>query len=67
MESRGDRDRSVPLSTARGDGTPGPAWWEKKTGEGSPAPKQRWNKAQKDAARARRAQGNRPRGERAAS
>jgi ATP-dependent RNA helicase RhlE len=35
----------------------GPAWWERPTGQGTPAPKskQRWNKARKDAARGRRA------------
>jgi ATP-dependent RNA helicase RhlE len=71
MEGRGDRDRSVPANAPR-ESANGPAWWEKKTGEGSPAPKagkpkQRWNKSQKDAGRARRAQqDNRPRGERAA-
>ena len=30
------------------------AWWEKPTGQGTPAPKQRWNKKQKDAGRQRR-------------
>jgi ATP-dependent RNA helicase RhlE len=56
------RSRSVPPNAARGGtGGNGPAWWEKQTGEGTPAPKarsgkpkQRWNKAQKDAARERR-------------
>jgi len=66
MEERGDRDRSMPPSAPR-ETAGGPAWWEKKTGEGSPAPKQRWNKSQKDAGRARRAQDSRPRGERAVS
>ncbi|MDP1731340.1 MAG: DEAD/DEAH box helicase [Devosia sp.] len=74
MEDRGSRNHSVSPHAARGDGATGPAWWENKTGEGSPAPKagagkpkQRWNKAQKDAGRARRAQDSRPRTERAAS
>ncbi|MHB1104348.1 MAG: DEAD/DEAH box helicase [Devosia sp.] len=67
MEGRGDRDRSMPPNAPR-ETAGSPAWWEKKTGEGSPAPKQRWNKSQKDAGRARRTQqDNRPRGERAAS
>ena len=68
MDGREGRNRSVPPTAPREAAANGPAWWEKKTGEGSAPPKakERWNKAQKDAGRARRAQDSRPRGERAA-
>ncbi len=44
---------------AAGEAAGGPAWWERKTGEGSAPPKQRWNKGQKDAAKAKRPNGDR--------
>ena len=67
MEGREGRNHTA---SPAGPRTPasGPAWWEKKTGEGTPPPKankpkQRWSKAQKDARRP--TQASRPRGERA--
>jgi len=39
-----------------------PGWWEKPTGQGTPAPKQRWNKKQKDAGRQRRSDSERATG-----
>src|SRR5690606_33570553 len=39
------RSRAMPPNAARGDaGGNGPAWWEKQTGEGTPAPKARSGK-----------------------
>ncbi len=61
-----------PSDAARGDGKK--AWWEKDAKPAAAAPKgtagkvkPRWNKDQKDGARARRTDGDRPRTERAAS
>ena len=57
-----ERASRSPAAAVQPDANKGPAWWERPTGEGSPPPKARrpvskprWNKARKDAARARRA------------
>ncbi len=53
--------QSTGSNQSRNGGAPATAtaWWEKPTGSGTPAPKQRWNKKQKDAGRTRRADGER--------
>lgn len=54
QQVRGGAGKGSNVSHNGGAPATAPAWWEKPTGQGTPAPKQRWNKKQKDAGRQRR-------------
>ncbi len=54
QQVRGGAGKGSNVSHNGGAAATAPAWWEKPTGQGTPAPKQRWNKKQKDAGRQRR-------------
>jgi len=54
QQVRGGAGKGSNVSHNGGAPATASAWWEKPTGQGTPAPKQRWNKKQKDAGRQRR-------------
>ncbi len=69
MQERGDRPRQPQAADDHvAPTTQGAAWWEKPTAPKGDGAKPRWNKAQKDAGKVKRAQqDNRPRQQRAAA
>lgn len=62
QQVRGGAGKGSNVSHNGGAAATAPAWWEKPTGQGTPAPKQRWNKKQKDAGRQRRTENERAAG-----
>ncbi|MDF2981142.1 MAG: RhlE, partial [Devosia sp.] len=62
QQVRGGAAKGSNISQNGGAAPTTPGWWEKPTGQGTPAPKQRWNKKQKDAGRQRRTESERAAG-----
>jgi ATP-dependent RNA helicase RhlE len=54
QQVRGGAGTGSNISRNGGAAPTATGWWEKPTGQGTPAPKQRWNKKQKDAGKQRR-------------